>query len=107
MEKEKSSETHDPKTKLEQAILEKDLLGIIGSIEVLNTFLVGEGSAFSLPESDKKEIESLFSEESGSVKIYLGDGGVSRLFIEKDGEKVNVSLGEASSEIVKERWKEI
>lgn len=104
---EHSSEQAGLKSRLKQAVLRGDLQVLIDTIEEIDKFLVGSRTTYSLPTSYRADLEQLLTRNSGAVKIYLGDGGISRLVISKDEGNVEAFVGEVSSESVKARWKEI
>ena len=107
----------DPKERFEQkrtkagelcdAILRKDEQGIFRLLEEINDILIGERGYYSLPEREKMDLRQLMSSEDFGVKIYLGDGGMSRLIIHKNGENISVSVSGNSSKKVKRKWEEI
>lgn len=107
----------DPKEKFEQkrakagelrdAILRKDEQSIFRLLEEVNDILIGERGYYSLPEGEKMNLRQLMNSEDFGVKIYLGDGGMSRLIIHKNGENISVSVSGNSSEKVKRKWEEI
>jgi hypothetical protein len=95
------------KNKLEEAIREKDIELFVQRIQELDRILIGERTTFSLPEAYRKDIELLLFKNDASVKIYLGDGGISRLVIRKESGNIEIFLGAESSSVVKRKWEEI
>lgn len=105
-----------PKSKLEQkgeinelrkAILDGDEGMVFKLLEKINEVLVGERGTYFLPEWSKEEIHALVNTQKPNVKIYLGDGGQSRLLITRIRNNISFHIGMSSTEEVKEKWRKL
>jgi hypothetical protein len=107
MEDIKTPENLNKKDELRKAILEGDLEKVCRLLEEINIILIGERGTYSLPKTYKEDIEKLLTTRDSSVKIYLGDGGTSRLIIRKSENQIGLEIGGLSSDKVKKKWVEI
>ncbi|MBI2062989.1 MAG: hypothetical protein HYT61_01980 [Candidatus Yanofskybacteria bacterium] len=76
-------------------------------LEKINEILIGEKGTYSLPEWSREEIRALINSKKLDVKVYLGDGGLSRLLLIRLKNKIIFEISIASSGEVKERWKKL
>jgi len=97
-----------------QHTLNRALTGSIGSQEALESILQANLQLTGKPltggdlEALGVGLRKLLTGEYMSFSVYLGDGGYSRLVINRIGEfEVEVFLSSVSLEVVKKRWAEL
>lgn len=52
-------------------------------------------------------INSVKENKDNLIKIYLGDSGISRMFIEKEGDEITIRISNNDSDDVAKKWEQI
>ncbi len=93
----------ESKALLRAALTMGSLDHVLMALTAINDYLIGKGTLV-IDKSTKSELQNLFSQADGFVKVALGDGGLSRLLIEKENGEVEIMLGDVATDDVKNKW---
>ena len=117
MEKEPAFEQKElkPREKIIEAIKSEDSEKLFSVLEEIDKTLTDNLSSGSftpsvtgeLREEIKKFLKDIKESRNTDLEIYLGDGGLSRLYLTVDYEEIEVELGDQSTKKVKDKWKEM
>ncbi len=92
---------------LKDAISRQNLEETLKLLDEINDFLIGERGTFNMYRPHREEINDLLLKPNESLKIFVGDGGLSRLFIDKRDGKIRMWIDGNSTDEVKEKWEEM
>ena len=99
------------KERLIQALKARDSDSALSALGEINTKLTGVDQGSFQPELKDNlttQVESVMNaDEMASTVVYLGDGGLSRIVLAKDGKEIKVQLTYNSTEKVKSSWEKL
>ncbi len=90
-------------TRLKLAIREKNVEKVTELLREINKELTGA----EYVALDQEELRDFIDGRSVSFKIYLGDGGMSRMIIFNEGGVIDISMSGNSSDEVVKKWEEM
>lgn len=93
----------DKLVELKSAIRSGDFAQTKSMLVEINNILVGP-SQFNI---DTHEFEQFITGEIDSIIIYLGDGGMSRLVLDRENGEIVIDITGNATDKVKENWSQL